>query len=204
MFALAGIGAFGLLGGRGAAMTGPIPRDGVPSATRAMTGTNGRERGDAESQAQHAQMFQGIQGGRPPAERGGEQLRRRTAAAAGAAASRPWCPRRSSRSYYGRPVLKPPVWKDEIPAYLFTGGLAAGSRGAGGGRGPHGPARRCAARPGRIARPRWSPARASWSRDLGRPERFHHMLRVAKPTSPMSVGTWILTALRARGRGSPR
>ena len=30
--------------------------------------------------------------------------------------------------------------------------------------------------------------------DLGRPARFHHMLRVAKPTSPMSVGTWILTA----------
>ncbi len=30
--------------------------------------------------------------------------------------------------------------------------------------------------------------------DLGRPERFHHMLRVAKPTSPMSMGTWILTA----------
>jgi formate-dependent nitrite reductase membrane component NrfD len=30
--------------------------------------------------------------------------------------------------------------------------------------------------------------------DLGRPERFHHMLRVFKPTSPMSVGTWILTA----------
>src|SRR5207247_2482508 len=28
--------------------------------------------------------------------------------------------------------------------------------------------------------------------DLGRPDRFHHMLRVAKPTSPMSVGTWIL------------
>src|SRR4051812_49970375 len=30
--------------------------------------------------------------------------------------------------------------------------------------------------------------------DLGRPERFHHMLRVVKPTSPMSVGTWILSA----------
>ncbi|WP_416904257.1 NrfD/PsrC family molybdoenzyme membrane anchor subunit [Micromonospora echinospora] len=28
--------------------------------------------------------------------------------------------------------------------------------------------------------------------DLGRPARFHHMLRVAKVTSPMSVGTWIL------------
>ncbi|GAB3935681.1 hypothetical protein GCM10027614_10800 [Micromonospora vulcania] len=31
-------------------------------------------------------------------------------------------------------------------------------------------------------------------KDLGRPARFHHMLRVAKLTSPMSVGTWILTA----------
>ncbi|MFD2396254.1 NrfD/PsrC family molybdoenzyme membrane anchor subunit [Prauserella oleivorans] len=30
--------------------------------------------------------------------------------------------------------------------------------------------------------------------DLGRPARFHHMLRVAKPSSPMSVGTWILVA----------
>ena len=30
--------------------------------------------------------------------------------------------------------------------------------------------------------------------DLGRPERFHHMLRVLKLTSPMSVGTWILSA----------
>jgi formate-dependent nitrite reductase membrane component NrfD len=30
--------------------------------------------------------------------------------------------------------------------------------------------------------------------DLGRPERFHHMLRVFKPTSPMSVGTWLLAA----------
>jgi hypothetical protein len=30
--------------------------------------------------------------------------------------------------------------------------------------------------------------------DLGRPERFHHMLRVFKPTSPMSVGSWVLGA----------
>jgi len=30
--------------------------------------------------------------------------------------------------------------------------------------------------------------------DLGKPSRFYNMLRVAKPTSPMSVGTWILTA----------
>jgi len=31
------------------------------------------------------------------------------------------------RSYYGRPILKRPVWTHEIAAYLFTGGLAAGS-----------------------------------------------------------------------------
>ncbi len=30
--------------------------------------------------------------------------------------------------------------------------------------------------------------------DLGDPFRFHHMLRVFKPTSPMSLGTWFLTA----------
>jgi hypothetical protein len=29
--------------------------------------------------------------------------------------------------------------------------------------------------------------------DLGDPLRFHHMLRVFKPTSPMSFGTWCLT-----------
>jgi formate-dependent nitrite reductase membrane component NrfD len=30
--------------------------------------------------------------------------------------------------------------------------------------------------------------------DLGRPARFHHMLRVFKLSSPMSVGSWILSA----------
>jgi len=30
--------------------------------------------------------------------------------------------------------------------------------------------------------------------DLGDPARFHHMLRVWKPSSPMSLGTWLLTA----------
>src|SRR5439155_17505690 len=31
------------------------------------------------------------------------------------------------RSYYGRPIVKEPVWTWEIPAYFFTGGLAGGS-----------------------------------------------------------------------------
>ncbi|WP_324275609.1 NrfD/PsrC family molybdoenzyme membrane anchor subunit [Blastococcus brunescens] len=33
--------------------------------------------------------------------------------------------------------------------------------------------------------------------DLGRPERFLHMLRVFKPTSPLSVGTYILSPFSA-------
>jgi hypothetical protein len=97
------------------------------------------------------------------------------------------------RSYYGRPIIKPPVWTHDIAAYLFTGGLAAGSSllAAGGdltGR----PALR---RAGRITSLGALLASTYFLiADLGRPERFHHMLRVAKPTSPMSMGTWILSA----------
>ncbi|MBV9160533.1 MAG: polysulfide reductase NrfD [Pseudonocardiales bacterium] len=101
-------------------------------------------------------------------------------------------PRAEFRSYYGRPVLKPPVWEWKIPAYLFTGGLSAGSAVLAAG----------ADLTSRPALRRMSRINALTTllasgylliADLGRPERFHHMLRVAKPTSPMSVGTWILT-----------
>jgi formate-dependent nitrite reductase membrane component NrfD len=97
------------------------------------------------------------------------------------------------RSYYGRPVLKRPVWKDDIAYYFFLGGLSAGSSLLGAG----------AAATDRPALRRGSRVAALASigiggyyliHDLGRPERFHHMLRVAKPTSPMSMGTWLLTA----------
>ncbi|MEV1331471.1 NrfD/PsrC family molybdoenzyme membrane anchor subunit [Micromonospora costi] len=96
-------------------------------------------------------------------------------------------------SYYGRPILKAPVWKKDIAAYLFTGGLAAGSSLlAAGGQLTGRPALR---RAGRVTALAAVTASAGFLiRDLGRPERFHHMLRVAKLTSPMSVGTWILTA----------
>jgi formate-dependent nitrite reductase membrane component NrfD len=41
--------------------------------------------------------------------------------------------------------------------------------------------------------------------ELGRPDRFLHMLRVAKPTSPMSMGSWLLavhSALSGAAAGS--
>ncbi|MER7892818.1 NrfD/PsrC family molybdoenzyme membrane anchor subunit [Micromonospora sp. NPDC094482] len=96
-------------------------------------------------------------------------------------------------SYYGRPILKAPVWKWDIAAYLFTGGLAAGSSLlAAGGQLTGRPALRKAGRVTALAAV--SASAVFLIKDLGRPARFHHMLRVAKPTSPMSVGTWILTA----------
>jgi hypothetical protein len=101
-------------------------------------------------------------------------------------------PEAEFRSYYGRPVVKAPVWTYNIPAYLFAGGLAAGSAllAAGADLTDRAALRRA----GRLTALAATGASGYLLiRDLGRPERFHHMLRVAKPTSPMSIGTWILT-----------
>lgn len=102
----------------------------------------------------------------------------------------PWA---TFRSYYGRPVLKPPVWAWKIPAYFFTGGVAASSALLAAGADLSGrPALRRAARLGSLGA--LLASTGLLIADLGRPERFLHFLRVAKPTSPMSVGTWILVA----------
>ena len=97
-------------------------------------------------------------------------------------------------SYYGRPVIKQPVWHSpDIPGYLFLGGLAAGSAllGAGGqmtGR------RALASRAKVAAVVAVAGSGVALVHDLGRPERFLNMLRTLKPTSPMSVCSWLLTA----------
>lgn len=108
-------------------------------------------------------------------------------------ADRLMVPSAEFRSYYGRPIVKEPAWKRDIPAYLFTGGLAAGcALLAAGGDVTGRPALR---RAGRLtALGALGASTYFLINDLGRPERFHHMLRVAKPTSPMSMGTWILAA----------
>ncbi len=96
-------------------------------------------------------------------------------------------------SYYGRAVVKASPWEADIPAYLFLGGLAAGSSLLAAGAGLTGrPALR---RAGRLsATAAISASFAALVHDLGKPSRFVNMLRVAKPTSAMSVGTWILFA----------
>jgi hypothetical protein len=96
-----------------------------------------------------------------------------------------------SESYYGRPVLKEPVWQPEIPWYFFTGGLGGASsvlslvaRVAGN--------ERLARRSIYIGAAADAVSPVLLIADLGRPERFLNMLRVFKVTSPMSVGSWIL------------
>lgn len=95
-------------------------------------------------------------------------------------------------SYYGRPIVKASPWQADIPAYLFLGGLAGGSSLLAAGADLTGrPHQRRSARV--IALGAIMASMYALIHDLGRPARFHHMLRVAKPTSPMSVGTWILS-----------
>ena len=102
-------------------------------------------------------------------------------------------PEATFQSYYGRQVVKAAPWEAAIPAYLFMGGLAAGSSLLGAGADLTGrPTLRRAGRLGALGA--LSLSMAALVADLGRPKRFVNMLRVFKPTSPMSVGTWVLTA----------
>ncbi|HET7574568.1 MAG TPA: NrfD/PsrC family molybdoenzyme membrane anchor subunit [Solirubrobacterales bacterium] len=102
-------------------------------------------------------------------------------------------PREKPTSYYGRPIVKPPVWKPEIPFYFFFGGLAGASA----------VLASAATFAGRreLARRAWAGAFVGVTvspllliKDLGKPSRFLYMLRVFKITSPMSVGAWLLLA----------
>ncbi|MEP6697200.1 MAG: NrfD/PsrC family molybdoenzyme membrane anchor subunit [Pseudonocardiales bacterium] len=117
--------------------------------------------------------------------------RRRRGGGGRGRAERAMVPEATFTSYYGRPVVKASPWEADIPAYLFLGGLAAGSSLlAAGAAATDRPA---LARTGRLgALFGILLTFAALVHDLGRPSRFLNMLRVAKPTSPMSVGTWIL------------
>ncbi|HEU5243847.1 MAG TPA: NrfD/PsrC family molybdoenzyme membrane anchor subunit [Gaiellaceae bacterium] len=97
------------------------------------------------------------------------------------------------RSYYGQPILKEPVWTWEIPTYFFTGGLAGASAVLSTVAKLSGNEKlsKSALYIGATA-DLVSPALLI--SDLGRPERFHHMLRVVKVTSPMNIGSWVLLA----------
>jgi formate-dependent nitrite reductase membrane component NrfD len=116
-------------------------------------------------------------------------------------------------TYYDYPVLHEPLWHWEIYWYFFFGGLAAGcyviaaiaSLFAS-------PEDRVVARTGYyLSLLAFLPCPPLLIKDLGRPERFLHMLRIVKVRSPMSMGTWavvffslfsgLLTAIQAAKDG---
>jgi formate-dependent nitrite reductase membrane component NrfD len=106
----------------------------------------------------------------------------------------PQVPEADFRSYYGQPILKLPRWKEpHLPAYLYLGGLSGASAAMGAAAALTG--RRALARAGRLTAAAAAAGGTGFLiAELGRPERFLHMLRVAKPTSPMSMGSWLLAA----------
>src|SRR5947209_11792170 len=98
-------------------------------------------------------------------------------------------------TYYDLPAIKKPEWKWPVPIYFFVGGVASGAyivaalvelqdR----------EEDRSLVRAGRYlqfgALLLCPPLLIA---DLGRPERFHHMLRVFRPRSMMNQGSWGLT-----------
>jgi hypothetical protein len=137
----------------------------------------------------------GVQNQRPgreavPGSRGGLErpdrgLRRRRG-------ERTLVPEAQFGSYYGRPIIKAPTWKAlDIAGYLFLGGLAGGSSALAAGAALTGrPVLARSAKAGALGA--ISLATAALIHDLGRPGRFLNMLRVFRPTSPMSMGSWIL------------
>lgn len=105
-------------------------------------------------------------------------------------------PEAKPRSYYGLPILNQPVWEWPIPAYFFTGGTAGAAAvmaAAASAKSDH-----ATARHGRlIAAGAVALSMPLLVKDLGRPARFLNMLRVFKPTSPMSVGSWLISGFGA-------
>jgi formate-dependent nitrite reductase membrane component NrfD len=97
--------------------------------------------------------------------------------------------------YYGLPILKRPFWKWEIALYFFSEGISAGSYLLSTiadlvGNGKYSeivPAGRY------LSFLFMLPCPVLLIIDLGRPERFHHMLRIFKRTSPMNHGAWALS-----------
>lgn len=107
--------------------------------------------------------------------------------------------RSADPTYYDRPMLKEPVWTWMVPLYYYTGGLTGAAL-----------ALAAAAQLSRSRRIKKLIRRCRWIGflgaavcgmllvfDLGRPSRFFNMLRVFRPTSPMNMGAWLLSAVTA-------
>ena len=103
--------------------------------------------------------------------------------------------RKDEKGYYGLPILKRPAWKWEIALYFFFEGISGGSYVLSTVASLIDQKRHARAiRVGRyLSFATMLPCPPLLIVDLGRPERFHHMLRIWKKTSPMNHGAWALS-----------
>jgi formate-dependent nitrite reductase membrane component NrfD len=104
--------------------------------------------------------------------------------------------REAPTTYYGLPAVKASHYRFLISTYFFVGGLAGASQliaqivdSFGGSQDrPLVRAGRYIALLGALASP------ALLIKDLHTPSRWYNMLRIFRPTSPMSIGSWTLAA----------
>ena len=98
-------------------------------------------------------------------------------------------PAHETDTYYGRPLLRRPHWEWEVIVYLFLGGIMGGSGIliAVADKDEDAALKRNARY---IAFVLASTCPLVLIKHLGRPERFHHMLRIWKFKSVMSMGVW--------------
>jgi len=104
-------------------------------------------------------------------------------------------------AYYDISLLKAPVWTPEVGVYFFLGGLSSSAFSLARmadrfGRGRYRNITKAGTLIAALAALPCAPL-LIW--DLGDRKRFHHMLRVWKPSSPMNLGSWTLTAYTAMG-----
>ena len=111
----------------------------------------------------------------------------------------------TSPGYYDVSMLQAPVWEGwSIGSYFFLGGMSGGA---------YLMARMAEIFGGRafddvskagttVAMLASLPCAPLLIADLGDPSRFHHMLRVFKPQSPMNLGTWVVTGYNAAAAGA--
>jgi len=102
---------------------------------------------------------------------------------------------RARDAYRDVPILQSPTWNHEVAAYFYFGGISSGAFALGaiadvvGGKERSTLARTAHA----VAFAALLPCPPLLIDDLGKPSRFHHMLRIFKPMSPMNLGAWTLT-----------
>jgi len=104
-------------------------------------------------------------------------------------------------AYYDISLLQSPVWTKEIGIYFFLGGLSSSAFSIArlSDRFGRGKLRSVTQAGTVIAALTALPCAPLLIWDLGDRSRFHHMLRIWKPSSPMNLGSWTLTVYTLMG-----